>query len=150
MLKCHWELFLEEEWGKTTPVVCEALRCLCSVPAQLPEPEQDLSPAPVTFVNENMAKPEFGQDKMLFLRVGDKKKKNKIKKSGLMEKGNQSRGEKYIKRFKKQNRIWKGQSTNAKSHRRKGSCRGRMRRAGREGTGRGGKQLLEWHRGLES
>lgn len=52
-------------------VVCEALRCLCSVPAQLPEPEQDLSPAAVTFVNESMAGPEFGQDKMLFLRVGD-------------------------------------------------------------------------------
>lgn len=58
-------------------VVCEALRCLCSVPAQLPEPERDLSPAAVTFVNENMAKLGFGQDKMLFLRVGDLKKKKK-------------------------------------------------------------------------
>lgn len=30
-------------------VVCEALRCLCSGPAQLPESGQDPSPAAVTF-----------------------------------------------------------------------------------------------------
>lgn len=54
-------------------VVCEALRCLCSVPAQLPEPEQHPSPAAVTFVNENMARTGFGRDKMLFLRVKDTK-----------------------------------------------------------------------------
>lgn len=37
-----------------------------------------------------------------------------------MEKRNQSTEKKNIKRFKKQNRILKEQSTNAKSHRRKG------------------------------
>lgn len=78
-------------------MVCEALRCLCSVPAQLPEPEQDLSPAPVTFVNENMAKPEFGQDKMLFLRVGDKKK-NKNKEVWLNGKGKSVQGGKIYKK----------------------------------------------------
>lgn len=78
-------------------VVCEALRCLCSVPAQLPEPERDLSPAAVTFVSGNMARPGFGQDKMLFLRVGGRKT-NKKKKSGLMEKGNQSSEKKKYKK----------------------------------------------------
>lgn len=38
-----------------------------------------------------------------------------------MEKENQcGEGVENIKRFKKQNRIWKEQSANAKSHRRKG------------------------------
>lgn len=60
-------------------VVCEALRCLCSVPAQLPEPERDLSPAAVTFVSGNMARPGFGQDKMLFLREGGGGKQKKKK-----------------------------------------------------------------------
>lgn len=68
-------------------VVCEALRCLCSVPAQLPGPERDFSPAAVTFGNESMARPGFGQGKMLFLRVEDKKKNKKTKTSLANGKG---------------------------------------------------------------
>lgn len=72
-------------------VVCEALRCLCSVPAQLPGPEQDFSPAAVTFGNESMARPGFGQGKMLFLRAGDKKKIKNQKQVWLNGKGESAR-----------------------------------------------------------
>lgn len=79
-------------------VVCEALRCLCSVPAQLPEPERDLGPAAVTFVNGNMARPGFGQDKMLFLRVVEGRKTKQNKKVWLNGKGESVQQEKKYKK----------------------------------------------------
>lgn len=80
LLKCHCKLLLLSKPGggmrENNAVVCKALRCFCSVPVQLSELKRNFSRAAVTFVNENMASPEFGQNEMFFLRVTKKKKKS--------------------------------------------------------------------------